>query len=261
MARRTSPYVATKGRTSLIDRLLASRGKDKTKVAVAKQKKKMTREFRDETQALYNKAMDKGKSKYGDLLKIGGLAATIFGGPLGAGLVNFAINKYMGDKQRKASKGLLGLDMDRWGSTFLEGAGEDYMQGAEEQQIEKGKVLQDALLAGGMSALTSGMIAKGAGATGIEGLGSKLVEGGGKVLDATGAQGAQMTGKTFLKNLTGGTGNPGLKEAATGMTMLPMLISPYTKDWQSKKRKPFKGKWYTPNKHGIKRDWNRARGV
>ena len=115
MARRTSPYVATRGRTSLVDTLLASKTRDTSKTETSKQKKKMADEYKEEVRALYEKAKSKGKNKYSGLLQAGGLAATIFGGPLAAGLTNALINYYQGAEQKKASKTLLGLDEGRWG--------------------------------------------------------------------------------------------------------------------------------------------------
>ena len=170
MARRISPYVATRGRASLVDRLLASKARDTSKVETTKQKKKLSDEYREEVRGLYQKAMSKGKNKWSDVLKAGGLAATIFGGPLAAGLTNALINYYQGEQQRKASKTLLGLDEKRWGKTFLGEEASKYMDEAEKQQISAGKVLTDALVAGGMAAATSGSIG------GDKGLGARITD-------------------------------------------------------------------------------------
>ena len=177
MARRVSPYVATRGRTSLVDRLLASKATDRSKAETSKQKKKLASEYREEVRALYKKAKDSGGSidLFGldidtDILKAAGLAATIFGGPLAAGLTNALITGATGAQQRRASRKLLGLDEGRWANTFLADEALGYMDKAEEQQISSGKVLQDALIAGGMAAATSGSIG------GKQGLGARITD-------------------------------------------------------------------------------------
>jgi len=272
---RTTPYSTARVKQNLIEGLIKSRTKDSGGKEVAKQKKKMKKEFEKETQRLYNKAMRKGKSKFGDLLKVGGLAATIFGGPLAAFLVNSAINQYMGKKQQKASKSLLGLDMDRFEKTFLSDAAEGYMSQAEEQQIDSSKVLTDSLLAGGMSALSSYTLG------GKDPLGQQMAQAAekgttaGKVFkdafgdlfkpkdklaqDATG-QYIDKAGKVTenINEIARIPGKPDLKSFAAGASTLPMLIAPYTKDWQKSGTNPFEiGKL---SKKGIYRDIDRARG-
>ena len=265
---RTTPYSTARVKQNLIEGLIKSRTKDSSGKEVAKQKKKMKKEFEKETQRLYNKAMRKGKSKFGDLLKVGGMAATIFGGPLAAFLVNSAINQYMGKKQQKASKSLLGLDMDRFGKTFLSDAAEGYMSQAEEQQIDSSKVLTDSLLAGGMSALSSYTLG------GKDPLGQQMAQAAekgttaGKVFkDAFGdlfkpkdklVQDAAGKPVTAAGKPVTAPGKADLKSLAAGASTLPMLIAPYTKDWQKSGTNPFEiGKL---SKKGIYRDIDRARG-
>ncbi len=257
---RTTPYSTARVKQNLIEGLIKSRTKDSGGKEVAKQKKKMKKEFEKETQRLYNKAMRKGKSKFGDLLKVGGMAATIFGGPLAAFLVNSAINQYMGKKQQKASKSLLGLDMDRFGKTFLSDAAEGYMSQAEEQQIDSSKVLTDSLLAGGMSALSSYTLG------GKDPLGQQMAQAAGEETAGTVLKDA-FAGMFKPKPAPGAGAVPGtpvppvkpdLKSLAAGASTLPMLIAPYTKDWQKSGTNPFEiGKL---SKKGVYRDIDRARG-
>ena len=162
MARRTSPYVAAKARVSLVDKLLASKvGTGKAKGKMAKHKREMAREFEDEAAELFRKAKKEGGDVFGipaELLKAGGLMATIFGNPMVAAGINAATTAATKAKQRKASKGLLKLNEGRWGRTFLGGAAGDYMAEAEKQQIDVGDITTSALMSGAMAAMTAKQI-------------------------------------------------------------------------------------------------------
>ena len=174
MARRTSPYVAAKARVSLVDKLLASKvGTGKAKGKMAKHKREMAREFEDEAAELFRKAKEEGGDVFGipaELLKAGGLMATIFGNPMVAAGINAATTAAIKSKQRKASKGLLKLNEGRWGRTFLGGAAGDYMAEAEKQQIDVGDIATSALMSGAMAAMSAKQIG------GKEGLGKAITK-------------------------------------------------------------------------------------
>ena len=174
MARRTSPYVAAKARVSLVDKLLASKvGTGKAKGKMAKHKREMAREFEDEAAELFRKAKEEGGDVFGipaELLKAGGLMATIFGNPMVAAGINAATTAAIKSKQRKASKGLLKLNEGRWGRTFLGGAASDYMAEAEKQQIDVGDIATSALMSGAMAAMSAKQVG------GKEGLGKAITK-------------------------------------------------------------------------------------
>ena len=148
--------------SSLVDKLLASKvGAGKTKGKMAKHKREMAREFEDKAAELFRKAKEEGGTVFGlpaELLKVGGLMATIFGNPMVAAGINAATTAAIKDKQRKASKGLLKLNEGRWGKTFLGGAAGDYMAEAEKQQISVGDIATSALMSGAMAAMTAKQI-------------------------------------------------------------------------------------------------------
>jgi hypothetical protein len=241
MARSVSAYGRAKTRESLLSNLLVSQAKQrKSKVAIGKQKKKMQREFQRETQQLYDKALAEGKSPLGNVFKLANLVSTLSGNPLAAFLVNTATNMYMKDRQRKASKGLLNLNMSRWGDTFLSEAGDNYLSGAEEQQITQSKVLLDSLIAGGTAAMSAGGFKKGYG-------------------DQTFVQAAKSKAglpkfDAFIKDLGTGQGNKfNARDMAVISSTLPQLLRPLAEDWQGK------GKYNTSQSNVLKPKYEAGR--
>ena len=222
MARNVSAYGRAKTRESLLSNLLVSQAKQrKSKVAIGKQKKKMQREFQRETQQLYDKALAEGKSPFGNLFKLANLVATLSGNPLAAFLVNTATNVYMKDRQRRASKGLLDLNMSRWGDTFLAQAGDDYLSEAERQQIGQSKVLLDSLIAGGTAAMSASGFKKGYGDQ--------------TFAEALKSEAGLPKFDEFIKKLGTGQGNKfNARDMAIISSTLPQLLKPLAEDWQGK---------------------------
>tara|TARA_Y100000593_G_scaffold38565_2_gene74695 strand:- start:4561 stop:5358 length:798 start_codon:yes stop_codon:yes gene_type:complete len=222
MARRVSAYGRAKSRESLLSNLLVSQAKQKkSKVAIGKQKKKMQREFQRETQQLYDKALAEGKSPLGNVFKLANLVSTLSGNPLAAFLVNTATNMYMKDRERKASKGLLNLNMSRWGDTFLSEAGDSYLSKAEEQQISQSKVLLDSLIAGGTAAMSAGGLKKGYGDQ--------------TFLQAAKSEAGLPKFDEFIKQIGTGQGDKfNARDMAVISSTLPQLLKPLAEDWQGK---------------------------
>jgi len=167
-----SPYQTAGSQATLYDLFQQSKfGEQKASSSTTKQRSKLTEEFEAELEAA-QKAAEKKANKHGKFFKGLNILGS-FLGPLGAGLTKGISALGQGQQQKKGLEQLLkGVDMKRWGKTFLKDPSKSYKEEAEGMQMSSGDVLRGGIGAGISGYGTSAMM----GGKRNEGLGQKMFE-------------------------------------------------------------------------------------
>jgi hypothetical protein len=143
-----SPYQTAGSQATLYDLFEQSKFRQqKASSATRKQRSKLTEEFEAELEAA-QKAAQKKANKNKRFFKGLNILGS-FLGPVGAGLTKGISALGQGQQQKKGLEKLLkGVDMKRWGKTFLKDPSKSYKEEAESMQMSSGDVLRGGLGAG-----------------------------------------------------------------------------------------------------------------
>jgi len=165
-----SPYQTAGSQATLYDLFEQSKlRQQKASSATRRQRSKLTEEFEAELEAAQKAAQKKANKNKGFFKGLNILGS--FLGPLGAGLTKGISALGQGQQQKKGLEQLLkGVDMERWGKTFLKDPSKSYKEEAESMQMSSGDVLRGAFGAGLSGWGTSKMM----GGKRNEGLGQKM---------------------------------------------------------------------------------------